>query len=136
MNVPANKSLLSRGKFGERIFTLAGTYVKGQTPKSVNFYWRRFLIDDIPLDTPEEFDIWLRERWYEKDALMEQYVSTGRFPPKPAEAVTKGQEPFLETEVRTKYPWEFLQIFSVLGAFGLMINFFLKTWNRFVSVLF
>jgi 1-acyl-sn-glycerol-3-phosphate acyltransferase len=137
MGVPTNNFLLSsRGKFGERIFTLAGTYVKGQTPKSVNFYWRRFRIDDIPLDTPEAFDIWLRERWYEKDRLMEQYVSTGRFPPNHPEAVTKGQEPFLETEVRTKYPWEFLQIFSVLGAFTLVVNFLFKTWNRFVSVLF
>jgi hypothetical protein len=66
---------------------------------------------------------------------MEQYVSTGRFPPNPADAVTKGQEPFLETEVRTRYPWEFLQIFTVLGAFALVANFILKTWNRFLSVL-
>ena len=130
----ANMSCHSRGKFGERIFTLAGTYIKGQPPKSVNFYWRRFRVDDIPLGNQEEFDLWLRERWYEKDALMEQYVTTGRFPPSPADAVTKGQEPFLETEVRTRYPWEFLQIFSVLGAFGLLVNFLLKTWNRFLSV--
>ncbi|KAK4249841.1 hypothetical protein C7999DRAFT_29711 [Corynascus novoguineensis] len=123
-----------RGKFGEKIFTLGGTYIKGQTPKSVNFYWRRFRVADIPLENQEEFEVWLRERWYEKDALMEQYVSTGRFPPNPADAVTKGQEPFLETEVRTRYPWEFLQIYSVLGAFGLVVNVILKIWNRFLSV--
>jgi hypothetical protein len=86
------------------------------------------------MDTPEEFDVWLRERWYEKDALLEQYVSTGRFPPSPADVLTKGQESFLETEVRTRYPWEFLQIFSVLGGFGLLVNLLLKTWNRFLSV--
>ncbi|KAL2195122.1 acyltransferase-domain-containing protein [Corynascus similis CBS 632.67] len=124
-----------RGKFGEKIFTLGGTYIKGQTPKSVNFYWRRFRVADIPLENQEEFEVWLRERWYEKDALMEQYVSTGRFPPNPADAVTKGQEPFLETEVRTRYPWEFLQIYSVLGAFGLVVNVILKIWNRFLSVI-
>ena len=124
----------SRGKFGERIFTLAGTYIRGQAPKSVNFYWRRFRVADIPLDTPEEFDIWLRDRWYEKDAFLEQYISTGRFPASPADALTKGQEPFLETEVRTRYPWEFLQIFSILGAFGLLVNFFLKIKTRFLSV--
>lgn len=65
---------------------------------------------------------------------MEQYVSTGRFPASPADAVTKGQSPYLETEVRTRYPWEFLQIYSVLGAFTLIVNFLLKTWSRFLSV--
>ncbi|AEO56704.1 hypothetical protein MYCTH_2301905 [Thermothelomyces thermophilus ATCC 42464] len=123
-----------RGQFGEKIFTLGGTYIKGQTPKSVNFYWRRFRIADMPLESQEKFEAWLRERWYEKDALMEQYISTGRFPPNPADAVSRGLEPFLETEVRTRYPWEFLQIYSVLGAFGLIVNFLLKVWGRFLSV--
>jgi len=131
---PANQTPSSRGKFGEKIFTLAGTYVRGQSPKSVNFYWRRFRVADIPLDTQQAFDDWLRERWYEKDALLEQYITTGRFPASPADALTKGQEPFLETEVRTRYPWEFLQIFSVVGAFALLVNVLLKTWARFVSV--
>ncbi|KAJ4302049.1 hypothetical protein N0V88_002185 [Collariella sp. IMI 366227] len=124
-----------RGKFGERIFTLGGTYIRGQPPKSVNFYWRRFRLADIPLDSPEVFDLWLRERWYEKDAFMEQYVSTGRFPASPVAVLTKGQEPFLETEVRTRYPWEILQIFTVLGAFGLVVSFLLNLWNRFTSAL-
>ncbi len=65
---------------------------------------------------------------------MEQYISTGRFPASPADALTKGQEPFLETEVRTRYPWEFLQIFSVVGSFSLLVKIFLKTWARFVSL--
>ncbi|KAL2016170.1 hypothetical protein VTK56DRAFT_4110 [Thermocarpiscus australiensis] len=126
---------IPRGKFGENIFTLQGTYFRGQPPKSVNFYWRRFRVADIPLDSQEKFDVWLRERWYEKDALMEQYVSTGRFPPSPADAVTKGHEGFLETEVRTRYWFEFLQIFTVLGAFGFLVNLLVKFWNRLLSVL-
>jgi hypothetical protein len=74
----------------------------------------------------------LRERWYEKDALIEQYVSTGRFPPSPDKAVPGARDGFLETEVRTRYPWEFLQIFSALGAFGLGVNILLKMLNRFL----
>lgn len=66
---------------------------------------------------------------------MEQYLSTGRFPPSPADAVTKGHQGFLETEVRTRYPWEFLQIFSVLGALGLAAKLLLRFWNRFLSML-
>ncbi|KAK4100168.1 acyltransferase-domain-containing protein [Parathielavia hyrcaniae] len=125
---------VGRGKFGEKIFTLSSTYIRGQPPKSVNFYWRRFRLADIPLDNQEEFDVWLRERWYEKDAFMEQYLATGRFPESPASPLNKGQEGHLETEVRTRYPWEILQIFSVLGVIGLLVNILLKTWNRLLPV--
>lgn len=111
--------------------------MRGLPPKSVNFYWRRFRVADIPLDDQDTFDLWLRARWYEKDALMEQYLSTGRFPASPATADSssnnKGHEGFIETEVRTRYPWEFLQIYSVLGVFGLAVNMVLKMWSGFLS---
>ncbi|RYP93585.1 hypothetical protein DL770_000327 [Monosporascus sp. CRB-9-2] len=115
-----------RGQYGENYFTLSSTYFQGRPPKSVNFYWRRFALADMPLDSAEEFDRWLRERWYEKDALMEQYVSTGRFPANGAGAKTEG---YIETEVRTRYWWEFLKIFTMLGAFGLTFNVMLKTFR-------
>ena len=62
---------VSRGKFGEDYFTLSSTYFQGRPPKSVNFDWRRFRVADIPLQTAEAFDGWLRDRWAEKDELME-----------------------------------------------------------------
>ncbi|KAK3328035.1 acyltransferase-domain-containing protein [Cercophora scortea] len=126
---------IPRGKFGEDCFSLSGTYFSGQPPKSVNFYWRRFRVADIPLDTQDAFDMWLRERWYEKDALMEQYTSTGRFPASPADAVTKGHQGFLETEVRTRHRFEFLQIFTVLAAVGLVLNVVYKMWTRLSGLL-
>ncbi|CCC11924.1 hypothetical protein SMACR_05137 [Sordaria macrospora] len=118
-----------RGMYGDQFFTLSSTYLRGQPPKSVNFYWRRFAVDDIPLENQDEFDVWLRERWYEKDALMEQYLTTGRFPPSPP---TKegGHEGHLETEVRARHPLEFLQIFSVLGAAGVLTTTAARTWGR------
>ncbi len=111
----------SRGGYGEDYFTLSSTYFQGRPPKSVNFYWRRFAVADIPLENQEDFDKWLRERWYEKDALLEQYVSTGRFPANGAG--TKGH---LETEVKTEYWWEFVKIYMLAGTFGLMFNILLK----------
>ncbi|KAH8909173.1 acyltransferase-domain-containing protein [Coniochaeta sp. PMI_546] len=126
---------IPRGKYGEDYFTLSSTYFQGRPPRSVNFYWRRFRVDDIPLQDPEAFDAWLRERWYEKDALMEQYVSTGRFPASPGEAVTRGKEGFVETEVRTRYPWEFLQIYTVLGVVGLLVYVAYKLWALIASVV-
>ncbi|KAI1336352.1 acyltransferase-domain-containing protein [Xylariaceae sp. FL0016] len=113
---------IPRGRYGEDFFTLSSTYFQGRPPKSVNFYWRRFAVVDIPLDSQEKFDVWLRERWYEKDALMEQYVSTGRFPANGA-----GIKGHIETEVKTQYWWEFVKIFVMLGTFGLLFNFLIKT---------
>ncbi|KAI0814701.1 acyltransferase-domain-containing protein [Xylaria sp. FL0064] len=110
-----------RGGYGEDYFTLSSTYFQGRPPKSVNFYWRRFALADIPLDSQEDFDKWLRERWYEKDALLEQYVSTGRFPANGA-----GVKGHLETEVKTQYWWEFLKIYMLVGTFGLTFNVMLK----------
>jgi len=126
-----------RGKFGEDYFTLASTYFQGRPPKSVNFYWRRFSVADIPLGDQEKFDQWLHQRWCEKDALMEEYLSTGRFPASPIVpgSINGDVEAFVETEVRTKHWWEFVQIFVVLGAFGLLSNVLSKTWSRLIHML-
>jgi lysocardiolipin and lysophospholipid acyltransferase len=71
----------------------------------------------------------LHERWAEKDALMEAYLSTGRFPSSPL-ATEKGQGTYIETEVKTRYPFEWAQIFAVVGVTGLLFNNALKIWHR------
>jgi lysocardiolipin and lysophospholipid acyltransferase len=95
-------------------------------------------MSSIPLDDPEKFELWLREKWTEKDALIEQYVATGRFPESKDIAINgadsepsqpKSQSGFLESNVKTAHSWEFLQIFMVLGAFGLVANILAKIWN-------
>lgn len=43
-------------------------------------HWRRFAVKDIPIADPAEFEIWLRERWTEKDRLLEYYMESGCFP--------------------------------------------------------
>ncbi|KAH6655179.1 acyltransferase-domain-containing protein [Truncatella angustata] len=111
-----------RGGYGEEYFTLGSTFFRGRPPKSVNFYWRRFALAEMPLDDEKAFGNWLQDRWYEKDELMEQYISTGRFPANGA-----GIKGHIETQVRTKYWWEFLKIFVALGAFGLIFRIILQT---------
>lgn len=127
---------IPRGQYGQDIFTLRSIFLQGRPPKSVNMYWRRFAMSSIPLDDPEKFDEWMRERWREKDALLEQYVSTGRFPahelPSPeGNGATLNNAPggFIETEVRPKHWWEILKIFTVLGICGLVANLGAKFWN-------
>lgn len=46
---------------------------------------------------------------------MEEYLNKGRFPPSPGAEVG-----YVETEVRTRSPWEILQVFSVVGICGLL----------------
>ncbi|RFU26219.1 hypothetical protein B7463_g10122, partial [Scytalidium lignicola] len=123
-----------RGKFGQDYFTLHSTYLQGRPPKSVNMYWRRFAIADMPLDDPHKFDLWLREKWYEKDALMEQYINTGRFPEfesavngNATKDTVKGK--FIETEVKAGHWWEVLRVVQVLAAFALVANLLARVWN-------
>jgi 1-acyl-sn-glycerol-3-phosphate acyltransferase len=117
---------IPRGGYGEEHFGLVGTYFQGQPPKSVNFHWRRFRVADIPLDTAEEFDEWLRERWYEKDAIMEEYVATGRFPP-----LTTGPHKYVETRVTTRRWWEFGKIFVVVALAALVARNVAVVWSWF-----
>ncbi|GMG03257.1 unnamed protein product [Aspergillus oryzae] len=66
--------------YPDKYFTLRSTYLQGRPPTSVNMYWRRFAVSDIPLNDQKEFDAWLRARWTEKDQLLDEYFETGRFP--------------------------------------------------------
>jgi lysocardiolipin and lysophospholipid acyltransferase len=115
---------------------LRSMYLEGRTPKSVNMYWRRFAVSDIPLDDPKEFDQWLLEKWREKDALMEKYITTGRFPGfKDSEligvdsTVSSESGRYIETEIKAEHWWEFSKIFVVLATFGLVTNILGKAYH-------
>ncbi|PBP16274.1 acyltransferase [Diplocarpon rosae] len=122
-----------RGEFGQDLFTLRSMYLQGRPPPSVNMYWRRFAIKDMPLSDPREFDLWMRERWYEKDSFMEHYLTTGRFPSDKsaingvAPETDKGD--FIETEVKLAHWWEIGNIFIILAAIGLVANVLAQVWN-------
>lgn len=122
-----------RGKHGDQYFTLSSTYFQGRSPKSVNFHWRRFRIDDMPLHSATEFEEWVHARWYEKDALMETYLSTGRFPSSPL-ATGEGQPVFVETEVRPRHIWEILQLFSVPGTAYFVWKLIVRLWSRIMGI--
>jgi lysocardiolipin and lysophospholipid acyltransferase len=112
-------------------------YLQGRPPPSVNMYWRRFAVKDIPLGDHEKFELWLRERWYEKDAFIDQYLTTGRFPgivPATNGVATNEamKEEFIETEVKLAHWWEVGNIFVVLAAFGLVANLLARVWTLVV----
>ncbi|KAF2739563.1 acyltransferase-domain-containing protein [Polyplosphaeria fusca] len=67
-------------QFGQDIFTLRSSFFEGRPPKSVNMHWRRFRIDDIPYNNSKAFEVWLRNRWREKDYMLEYFNRNNRFP--------------------------------------------------------
>lgn len=68
------------GQFGQDIFTLRSSFFEGRPPKSVNMHWRRFHIDTIPTQNTKAFEVWLRNRWREKDYMLEYFTRHNRFP--------------------------------------------------------
>jgi len=99
-------------------YTLRSIYFQGLPPKSVNMHWRRFATASIPVNDAEAMQEWLLERWREKDALLETFFRTGRFPAE-VEAVEIEGAPrekgfrakYICTEVMPRTSWEFFGIF-------------------------
>ena len=118
-----------RGEYAQDIFTVGASYFGGRPPKSVNMYWRRFRVANIPLKDPKVFDGWLRARWAEKDKFIEHWYRTGRFPAdsgstKDHTGTTLAGCGYIETEVKPKRWYEFLQVFAPIGLFSLVLYFF------------
>lgn len=130
----------SVGQYGQDLFTLYSTYFEGRPPKSVNMYWRRFAIADIPLHDEKIFSDWLLARWREKDDLLQYFVENQRFPADEGEtpsvdggAPLKGAG-WIETDVRPKLWYEWIQIFVPTAALALIVNVFIKITNIVMKV--
>ena len=120
---------VKRGEFAQDIFTVGASYFGGRPPKSVNMYWRRFKVSQIPLKDPKKFEIWLRQRWTEKDKFIEDYLCTGRLPADKGTCKNgKGEKVtgagYIEAEIKPKYWYEFLQVFAPIGLFALVLYMF------------
>ena len=120
---------VKRGEFAQDIFTIESSWFSGRPPKSVNMHWRRFKISTIPLDDINVFDIWLRARWAEKDAFMEHYMQTGRFPAdegvdQTPEGETRRGAGYIETQVKPYNWYEILQVFAPVATFAIVLFYF------------
>ncbi|KAK3840864.1 MAG: acyltransferase-domain-containing protein [Linnemannia gamsii] len=70
---------IAYGEIPQELYPLPGLYLNQAQPKDINMHLRRFAIKEIP-ETEPEFVEWVRQRWHEKDELMEEFYTTGRFP--------------------------------------------------------
>jgi len=92
-------------------------------------YWRRFALSEMPLHSKQEFDLWLRARWVEKDELMEHYLTHDRFPGTKTAGAENKEGEFIEAYVQLQHWYEVFNIFSVLGATALIANLMATAWN-------
>jgi 1-acyl-sn-glycerol-3-phosphate acyltransferase len=122
---------IPQGQFGQDIFTLRSCMFEGRPPKSVNMHFRRFKISTIPIDNDKAFEVWLRNRWREKDYLLEHFVQFKRFPDDERWMITQrgtGTNPsscpakFIETEIKSNNMEEFLSIFAPLTSVSMLLS--------------
>ncbi|RMZ88607.1 hypothetical protein DV736_g4169, partial [Chaetothyriales sp. CBS 134916] len=115
------------GEYAPEYFTLRSIYFQGRPPKSVNMYWRRFKTAEIPYQDDAGFEKWILDRWKEKDDMLEQYYTTGRFPSDGVtDAKTGARDGFIETEVQPRSVLEVGQIFVILASLVLVANVLAK----------
>jgi len=67
------------GEVPQELYPLPGLYLNKAQPKEINMHLRRFALKEIP-ETEHEFVEWVRARWQEKDDLMEEFYTKGKFP--------------------------------------------------------
>ncbi|GJJ76380.1 hypothetical protein EMPS_08739 [Entomortierella parvispora] len=67
------------GEVPQELYPLPGLYLNKAQPKEINMHLRRFALKEIP-ETEPEFVEWVRARWQEKDELMEEFYTKGKFP--------------------------------------------------------
>lgn len=113
-----------KGQYGQDIFTLRSSFFEGRPPKSVNMYFRRFKISDIPVDNDDAFERWLINRWREKDYILEYFNKYNAFPTEDAGkalAAAEGKRKpshakMIGTEVQGGGWDEFLSIFGPITS--------------------
>jgi len=98
------------GGFSQDYYTLRSLYFEGRPPTGVHMHWRKFRVADIPLEE-EEFDAWLRERWMEKDKLLDHFYRMGGFPEGEMKVCVR-------TEVKLKNA--FGDVFSIFAVLALV----------------
>ena len=118
---------IPQGQYGQDIFTLSGSLLEGKPPESVNMYFRRFRISTIPFTDDKAFEIWLRNRWREKDYLLEHFARYQVFPEDEgwllrqkradqARRLSASPAKYIQAELKSKSEEEFLSIFTPLAC--------------------
>ena len=135
------------GKYAQDVWTIKSIYIDGHGPSSVSMHWRRFAVADIPEDE-QKFDLWLEQRWVEKDELLAYYEKHGTFPVDEEVTTEYVEVPngagitkpttvtnYVETSVRPGNFLEVVQIYLPTLAGGLVLHLIWRLWNWLLIAL-
>lgn len=103
----------------EDVFTLKKLFYNGISPEKVHFHLSYIPLKEIPRETADEFSEWLRQKYYEKDRLLDEFYLTGQFPH--SQSITKKLCPryyLLQTIFEL-----FISVPTILGFGWLFYNF-------------
>ncbi len=132
-------------RYGQSYYTLRSIFFDGIPPPAIHMHIRRFdVAGDVPIgnissgmsktqpsgdipgvDLPEDerqaFDVWLRDRWIEKDRLIQRFHDTGTF--------SSSLDKYPEIDV----PLELRHMREVFGIFLFFIPALGYAWSRLQS---
>lgn len=94
-------------------------------------------MSSIPLADQTDFEVWLLDRWREKDELLEQWYETGKFPSDEGSAAQEkgiSNDGFIETDMTLNHWMELGQIFVVPAALALVVNVIVKLVGIFITL--
>ncbi|KAF8272976.1 acyltransferase-domain-containing protein [Lactarius quietus] len=109
--------------YGQSYYTLRSIFFDRIPPPAIHMHIRRFDVAkhvpigahrsphgqaigvDVPDDEREAFDVWLRDRWSEKDQLMQRFYDTGSFSP------SLDKFPALDIPLQLRHKWEILDAY-------------------------
>ncbi|KFM73636.1 Acyl-CoA:lysophosphatidylglycerol acyltransferase 1, partial [Stegodyphus mimosarum] len=103
-------------------------------PSCVTYlHYRRYSVNDVPLDNMEALRDWVYKRWSEKDELLEEYYRTGKFPSLPkSQRNNKNDDLMCEIKSRriemSNWWIAFLHLFFISSS---IFHYFLlrRMWN-------
>ena len=64
----------------EKVYTLSKLFYSGIAPPKVHYHISYIPRKEIPHQSADEFGNWLRDRYYEKDRLLNEFYHNGKFP--------------------------------------------------------
>ncbi|ANB13304.1 Cst26p [Sugiyamaella lignohabitans] len=120
---------IPKGVYGEDFFTLRNMYLRGISPSRIVMYWRRIAIKDIPYQDEKEFEQWTLKFWYEKDQMLDNFTTSGKFADDSPDEV----DPPVTADVKLESPFQAFQIFSVPLNILLILNIIRLNYSRFFS---
>ncbi|XP_032516871.2 lysocardiolipin acyltransferase 1-like isoform X2 [Danaus plexippus] len=107
--------------------------LKGNLPKHVHFYFKRYAIEDLPLQE-DDLRHWLQDRWKEKNSCLEKFHVDGSYIDFKAKATPKEHQP--RSLFVAKLAFIIWTFFDILFIYSLYYSILFRFWVIYHTLLF